>query len=396
MERLLEAAGREMDGLISFAQRLIRTPSLSGQEAAVAVLVEAEMRSLGYDEVTRDAAGNVIGVMRGRGEGGTVMLNGHMDHVDPGPPEAWEYPPYEGVVAEGRLHGRGAADMKGSLAAQVYSVAVLRRAGMLPAGDVLVTTVVHEETGGLGTQMLLADGVRADWAVVGEASGLQLRRGHRGRLEVLVTAKGRSVHASAPERGANPHFTIARFVDRLREVPLPSDADFRGSSVAPTLIVGDNKAGNVTPSRLVLHLDYRTVPGETEESMIAAWQALLDQCLTDGCTGEVEIETGVMTCYTGLTKTLPNVFPAYRLAADDPLVKRADSALTATFGSRPEVGVWRFSTDGGHLMRAGIPTIGYGPGEEHLVHTNRESIALAELKQAAAGYASLCLALSQA
>jgi len=323
------------------------------------------------------------------------MLNGHMDHVDPGPLDAWQHPPYAGVIADGRLHGRGAADMKGALAAQVYAVAILRESGRQPDGDVLVASVVHEETGGLGTQMLAADGVTADCAVVGEASGLQLRRGHRGRLEVLVIVEGRSVHASAPERGANPHFSIARFVDRLRDVALPQDVDFRGSSVAPTVIAGDNKAGNVTPGRLVLHLDYRTIPGEREEDVVRTWQAVLDECLTDGCSGHVEIETSEMVSYRGFRRRQPSIFPAYRLQADDPWLGRAQAGLAATYGVAPEVGVWRFSTDGGHLMRAGIPTIGFGPGEESAVHTVHESIDLDELVRGAAGYASLCLALSQ-
>lgn len=393
---LTTEAERARPRLVGFAQRLVQTPSLSGQEGDVARLVEAEMRAIGFDDVWSDRAGNVIGRLKGAASGRSVMLNGHMDHVDPGPLSAWEHPPYAGVIADGRLHGRGAADMKASLAAQVYAVALLRESGRRPDGDVLVTAVVHEETGGLGTQMLAADGVTADCAVVGEASRLQLRRGHRGRLEVLVIVEGRSVHASAPERGANPHFSVARFVDRLRGVSLPSDVDFRGSSVAPTVIVGDNKAGNVTPGRIVLHLDYRTVPGEQEEDVVRTWQAVVDECLTDDCSGRVEIETAEMVSYTGLKKRLPNVFPAYRLEAEDPLLARARTALAAAYGVAPEVGVWRFSTDGGHLMRAGIPTIGFGPGEETEVHTVHESISLDELVRGAAGYASLCLALSGA
>jgi len=395
MRCLLGLAEQEKERLVAFAQRLVRTPSHSGDEGAVAELVEAEMGALGYDEVGRDRAGNVIGRLRGGGSGRVIMLNGHMDHVDPGPLASWQYPPYEGVVVDGRLHGRGAADMKGALAAQVYSASLLRQRGLLPAGDVVVAAVVQEETGGLGTQCLLEEGIRTDVAVVGEATNLQLARGHRGRLEVVVTVNGQSVHASAPERGANPHYTLARFVERLRELPLPTDPDFTRASVAPTLCFGDQVSSNVTPGRLTLHLDYRSLPEEEASEVVRRLQALLSECLLDGCTGGVEIEQRQMTAYTGLQRVLPNVFPAFRLPVHHPLLVRAQRGLTELTGREPEIGVWRFSTDGGHLMRAGIPTLGYGPGEEHLVHTTSESIAVADLKEAAAGYAALCLALSQ-
>ena len=285
--------------------------------------------------------------------------------------------------------------MKGALAAEVYAVTVLKQSGRRPAGDVLVTAVVQEETGGLGTQCLLEAGLRSDYAIVGETTGLQLTRGHRGRLEVLVTINGRSVHASAPERGANPHYTMARFVERLRQLPLPEDVDFRGSSVAPTICSGDQTSGNVTPGRLVLHLDYRNLPGEDAQNVTQLLQRLLDECLLDGCTGGVEIERSRMVTYTGYERVVPNVFPPFRLPADYHLLVPARRALAELTGTEPTVGVWRFSTDGGHLTEAGIPTIGYGPGEERLVHTTRESIAVSELTQAAAGYAALCLALSQ-
>ncbi|MGI6208029.1 MAG: ArgE/DapE family deacylase [Anaerolineae bacterium] len=395
MDRLLKAAELESDGLVSFARRLVQTPSLSGQEQEVAGLVEAEMRALGYDEVWRDDAGNVIGRFLGTGGGRTVMLNGHMDHVDAGPVDAWAHPPYSGEVADGRLYGRGAADMKGALASMVYSVALLGRAGLRPAGDVLVTAVVQEETGGLGTQFLVESGLRADCAVVGEATSLELRRGHRGRLEVMATVNGRAVHASAPERGANPHYTLASFVQRVRALELPRHPDLVGASVAPTLCQGDQTSSNVIPGRVVLRLDYRTLPGEKADEVASRFQALLDESFTDGCSGKVEIEKRLMSTYTGWEKVVLNAFPAFILPADAPEVRTAVAALAELTGQEPKVGLWRFSTDGGHLVEAGIPTIGYGPGEESQVHTVNESIAVEELVRGAAGYAALCLALSQ-
>ncbi|NLG49622.1 MAG: M20/M25/M40 family metallo-hydrolase, partial [Chloroflexi bacterium] len=137
--------------IIDLAQRAVQAPSLSGQEEQVADLILAEMQALGYDEVSRDAVGNVVGLMRGQGTHVT-MLHSHMDIVDPGDPAAWSHPPFAGDIADGYLWGRGASDDKASLVAQVYAPALLRQAGYRPAGDVYVVAVVAEEMGGVGTR----------------------------------------------------------------------------------------------------------------------------------------------------------------------------------------------------------------------------------------------------
>jgi putative selenium metabolism hydrolase len=396
MHPALRVANAIAPEIIAFAQQLVRTPSPSGQEGECAELVLAKMQQLGYDQAWADEAGNAIGCFRGSGAGQAVLLNGHLDHVDPGPESSWLFPPYAGAVANGRLHGRGAADMKGGLAAAVYSAAILQQLGCRPAGDLIVAAVVQEEVGGLGTVLLLSSQhVRPKLAIVAEPSSLQLRRGHRGRAELLVDIRGRSVHASAPERAANPFYSLANFLLRLRELPFPPDPDFSGASVAPTLLTSDQTSSNVTPGELTLHLDYRSLPGEEISAVVARFESLLRECLIDGCTGHVRIDERLLRTYTGKSHVLQNVFPAYKLPPDDPHVAAARQALLQLTGKPPEVGLWRFSTDGGHLAAAGIPTIGYGPGEEALVHTAQESIRLEEIVQAAAGYAVLSLALSQ-
>ncbi|NIP86752.1 MAG: M20/M25/M40 family metallo-hydrolase, partial [Planctomycetales bacterium] len=112
----------------------------------------------------------------------------------------WPYPPFSGEIHDGRLWGRGSADMKGPLAAMIHAVGALAREGIRPPGDLYVAAVVQEEVGGLGTQKLVQT-VRPDCAVVGEASSNHLARGHRGRVEVVVRVQGRSVHASVPHQG---------------------------------------------------------------------------------------------------------------------------------------------------------------------------------------------------
>lgn len=379
--------------LDAFAQRLVQTPSLSGQEEAVARLVHAEMRALGYDEVWVDAVGNVWGKIAG-GDGGLVLFNSHMDVVDPGDSACWRRPPYGGEIADGFLWGRGASDTKGCLAAQVYALGLLRRAGLRPAGDVYLAAVVWEEGGGLGTAHLL-ETFRPAVAVIGEPSGNTLRRGHRGRTEFVLNFRGRSAHASAPERGLNPHYSVARFLLALRQVSLRPDPTFGGSSVAPTLIYAEPNSSNVIPERVTVHLDWRSIPGETRQNAEDLLADLLRQTVEPGVQASITVRRRDVRTYTGLERSLEFTMPGYCLAAEDPVVLHARDLLQEALGRPVAVDVWTFSTDGGQIAAAGTPCLGFGPGEEALAHVVDERLSLAQLHEATVGYMALALGLGQ-
>ena len=387
---------RYHDEMISFCQRLVQTPSLPGEEGDVAALIQAEMERLGYDQVWIDDWGNVIGLLRGRGAGRSVMFNGHMDHVDPGNPKDWPHPPYSGEIQDGRLWGRATADMKGPLAAMIHAGGALAREGIRPPGDLYVAAVVQEEVGGLGTQKLVQT-VRPNCAVVGEATSNQLARGHRGRLEVVVRVWGRSVHASVPQQGVNPHAVLARFIQRLEKLHLAHDETFGHSTVAPTLYFTDQSSSNVLPGEARLHLDWRNIPGETADDVLAQLQPLLDATLAEveGSQGALALHTHELCSYTGLTEVMPELFPSFSLAVDDPLVRKGQQALARALARDVEVTIWHFATDGGHLVAAGVPTIGFGPAEEHMAHTVRENVSLDMLAEGMLGYTALALELGQ-
>lgn len=393
---LAARVGRYTEGMIRFCQRMVQTPSPSGEEGEVAALVQGEMEALGYDEVWTDDWGNVVGLLRGRGGGSSAMFNGHMDHVDPGQADEWPHPPYGGGIHEGRLWGRGVADMKGPLAAMVHGVGLLAQEKLRPAGDVYVAAVVQEEVGGLGSKKLV-EAVRTDLAVVGEATSNQLARGHRGRIELVVQVRGKSVHASVPDQGVNPHHVLARFIQRLETLALAHDQTFGGSSVAPTLYLTNQQSSNVIPGEARLHLDWRNVPGEGPEEVLAQLQPLLDSCLSEvkGSKGKVALHTHDLRTYTGHTETFPAVFPSFGLAADDPLVRRGQEILERALSRSVDVIIWRFATDGGHLMEAGVPTIGFGPAEAKELHTVGEGVPVEMLQEGLLGYAALAIELGQ-
>jgi succinyl-diaminopimelate desuccinylase len=191
---------------VDFTQRLIQTPSMSFEEALVAELIAAEMQQLGFDQVWLDEIGNVNGRINGTDPGlGALVLNSHTDHVDPGDPSLWPVGPYSGEIVNGRILGRGACDIKGPLAVQVYSMAALLRQGIRPRRDVVFTGVVQEEIGGAGAVHWVENlDYEVALVVLGEPSDNNLALGHRGILQMWLTFNGRSVHASVPEKGKIP------------------------------------------------------------------------------------------------------------------------------------------------------------------------------------------------
>jgi succinyl-diaminopimelate desuccinylase len=378
------------DSLIAFAQKLVQTPSTAGQEGALAALIQAEMARLGYDKVAADEAGNVAGCIVGR-DGPTMMMNGHMDHVAAGMAADWPYPPFGGEIHGGELWGRGAADMKGALAAMVYAGGLVKMLGARPPGNRTVTAVVQEEVGGLGARYL-AETLLVDRVVVGEASGNHLRRGHRGRVELTAHFEGRSVHASMPDLGVNPHFSMARFVRGLRKLHMAADPVYGSSTVAPTRVVSDPASSNVTPSKLRLALDWRNVPGEGNEEIVDSLEALLARSLDPGCLGRIEVATRELISYTGLQMSYPDAFASFTTATNHPWLCEAQRVLARALGREVEVGVWRFATDGGHLAAAGATVIGFGPGDDAVVHTVEERLPLDQLVESVVGYMALALA----
>lgn len=383
----------DLDACVEFLQHLIRTRSMPGEEGELARLVEKEMEDLGYDDVSIDEAGNVIGLVRGADGAPSVMFNTHLDHVDAGDPEGWSHHPFRGDLVSGEVWGRGAVDIKGPLAAQVHGVGALARHGERPPGDVYVTATVQEEVGGLGARYL-APRVSPDLVLVGEPSRNEIRRGHRGRVELRLRVRGRMSHASMPELGANPLPTVGAFLASLPELGLPDDATLGRATVSPTLIRTDQTSPNVIPGEACLRLDCRTVPGQDAESLCDLLLPLLRRAERPGTAGEFEVPVTGRRSWTGHEMTYPADNPPYAIAPDHPAVRSAARVLADALGAEPALGVWRFATDGGHFAEAGMTVVGFGPGDDELAHTVEERIAVDELARGARG--NLALARSWA
>jgi putative selenium metabolism hydrolase len=377
--------------LTRFLQDLIRTPSLSHHEGDLARRLAAEMRQVGFDEVRIDRVGNVVGRI-GPADGTPKLLyDGHMDTVGVGDPGAWARDPFGGEIADGVIYGRGACDMKGSLAAMVYGAKTLIDQKVALSGPLYVVGIAQEEPcEGLALRVLVEEeGLRPDFVVLGEATNLQVSRGQRGRLEMKVTARGRACHGSAPQRGINAIYGAARLILGVEaSAPqLPAHPFLGQATLAVTFIENTGGSRNVIPDSCSFYIDRRLVLRETAESALAPIQALIK---AGGADAHAEITEHRSKSWTGYDCRMTEFYPAWLIEAEHPLVKAAVAAIRDSLGRAPELVKWDFSTDGIYSQGiAGIPTIGFGPGDERYAHTVDDQIRLDDVFQGAAVYAQL-------
>ncbi|HEY8486402.1 MAG TPA: M20 family metallopeptidase [Limnochordales bacterium] len=373
----------DRDELVEMARELVRidTSNPPGNEADAARWVQERMRALGFQEVqwVEPAPGraSVMGIFGRPGTGKTLLWNGHLDVVPPGEVSAWRYPPFGGVVDGGRLWGRGAADMKGGLAAILEAAAALRRSGLSLEGSLVVQAAADEEVlGDLGTRHLVERGLaRADAAICGEPTHLRPLVAARGLVWMQLTAHGRSCHASTPHLGVNAVVKMSRVVQALAGLELPGLHPLLGP---PTLCVSTIAGGhktNVVPDRCTITVDRRLIPGETPEQAVSQVRELLAVLSREDSELKVELQV------------IQTAEPS-EIDAGEPIVRSALRARQLLGLAHEAPGGMPGTTDARWLIgRAGIPTLILGPGELEQAHTVNESVSLQELEQAALLYA---------
>ena len=381
---------QDQSDLAIFLRDLVQTPSLSSHERRVAERIVTEMMKLGLRDVRIDRIGNVVGWV-GPTEGPVLMLNGHMDTVRVSDPDRWRYDPFGAEVVGGMLYGVGACDMKGGLAAMIYGAKLLHNSGRALKGDLVVACVVQEEPcEGLGSRVLVEEeGILPDWVVLGEPTDLNVSRGQRGRLEMRVVAHGRSAHAASPQLGENAIYIASRLVFGLEILAGQSGSDdFLGpGSLAVTDIRSRAVSRNAVPDWCELVIDRRLTLGENETMALAEVQRVIAR---EGVQAEVMVPEYHAASYTGYTCRGRASYPAWVLAEDHPLVTAGVQAARAQLKRRPQVTCWGFSTEGVYTAGvAGIPTVGFGPGDPQKAHAADEHVALADVVAAAEVYARL-------
>jgi putative selenium metabolism hydrolase len=384
--RISQASQELAEQQARFLADIISIRSYTGQERPAVDRTLQELRAIGCDEVWMDSAGNALGRI---GHGSRVILyDAHLDTNEVADDSEWPSPPLQPTVnpATGAMHGLGASDCKGGVAAIVYGAAILKRLAL--TGDftlVVMCATLEEDAEGFALRSLVErDGLRPEVVLLAEATDLGLRRGQRGRCEVRVRTAGQAAHASQPHLGENAILKMLPVISALEAMnaTLPVHPLFGRGNQVVTLIGGPHTPNSV-PSWCEATIDRRMVPGETMESVLTGIRAVVEPL---GATAYVP-DQPVLT-HTGLRLDGPSYYPGWLLDESHPLIQAGQAACSTLWGASPAVDVWRFSTDGTYSAGvAGIPTLGFGPEEEQYVHTAQDQVNLEKLRKAAEFYA---------
>ena len=374
----------DRDEVLRFARELIAAPSENpgGTEDEAAAAAAAILESLDAAPRTiRSEAGrpSVIGSI---GSGGRPKLawNGHLDVVPAGSREDWSHDPWRGEVEEGRLFGRGAADMKGPIASALAAAAALRRSGLALQGTLEFHLAADEELAGThGTKVLLEQGLLdQDACIVGEPSELALGLAERGGAWITATAYGRAAHGSQPHLGINAITSMSRFLLRLAETLPDIEHPLVGGPTVNAALISGGSAPNVVPDRCVVDIDRRVIPGETDpQAVLAPFRALAEDIRSKHPEVRIEVKVREWT-------------DAAEAPAGSAIAALARGAVAAETGAlAADVGFSGITDARFYLNDAAIPTVILGPGSLTVAHTANEWVAIEDLVTAARVYARI-------
>ncbi len=395
VEHIVPAVQKEVNAaeedIIRFMREIVAIPSMDGQIREVGERIAQEMEKLGFEDIWFDRMGNIVGRI---GDGPTkVVYDSHIDTVGIGDPDAWEWDPFEGKVENGILFARGACDEKGSTPGMVYGLAIAKRLGLLEGVTAYYFGNMEEWCDGIAPHAFVeVEGVRPDFVVIGEPTKMQVYRGHKGRVEMKVVAKGRSAHAASNELGDNAIYKLLPVIAGVRDLgPKLGDHPFLGKGkITVTDMKVKTPSINAVPDEATIWIDRRVTFGETKEQAIAEVEALIPPENREKGDVRVEMLFYDEPSYTGFVFPVEKYFPAWALEEDHPLVQAGLKAYELYFGKPTRTGKWNFSTNGIYWMgKAGIPSIGFGPGDEIYAHTVLDQVPLKDVVDATGFYALL-------
>ena len=375
----------ESSDVVDLLRDLLRTRSVNppGDEAAVVGVLAERATAWGFSPTRVDVLPgrpNLIVELAGAGERPAVLLSGHSDTVPPGE-VPWEHDPFSAALVDGEIWGRGATDMKAGLASMLVAMAVVRRRGWQPKGDVRLAVTIGEEVDGVGARHLRdAGGLEGvGWIVIGEPTNLDVVAAHRGAIWLEIVGQGKTAHGSAPHLGVNAIDHVVTLLGWLAQrwprYPFAPHALL----AAPTMNLGTIQGGvktNVVPDRCVATVDLRTVPGQDHEAIVREIR-------------EMAAELESTTPGLRLEVTPRNDVPPIETPVGHPLIRQTVGAVEQVAGSARPVRGATYYTDGGMWVGSNVPMVVFGPGDDRLAHQPNERVPVEQLTLATRAYVAL-------
>lgn len=397
--RVLDAI--DLDALLACLAELVAFRSEGGHETPAQQHVARVMERLGLEvdrweidldalrrhpaygaEIEREHALGVVGRL-GRGRGRTLVLNGHIDVVPAGEPQRWTVPPWEATVRDGRVYGRGSADMKGGLCCALFAARAVRDAGVDLPGAVLVQSVVGEEDGGLGTLAAIERGHTGDAAIVLEPTELMLAPAQAGALNFRLTVPGRAAHGALRTEGVSPFDRFLPIYAAMREFEAVRNRDvsdplFSAYEVPFALCIGTVRSG-IWASTVAESLTCEGRLGVAVDEAPAALRRAFEAVVADAAAADPWLRD-----HPPVLEWWGAQFEPAAIPADSPIVTALAEAHAAVTGARPVLRGMPYGADMRLLVKqGGTPTVLYGPGDIRRAHAPDEFVPVRELETAA-------------
>lgn len=380
-----------------FLAKMIQTPSFSMKEKNMINVIKDKMEEIGFDQIRIDDLGSIVGTI-GNGPR-LIAFDAHIDTVYPGNLDNWDFPPHEGRIENGKVWGRGASDQLGGMASMVYAAKIIKELDLNKDFTILFTgTVMEEDCDGIAWEHLIKeDGIVPELVVSTEPTSLNIYRGHRGRMEMIIEVKGISCHGSAPERGVNAIYKMAKIVNEIEKLnDRLKDDEFLGKGTITTSIFESGSPSQCAVADYAkIQLDRRLTWGETKESAVAE----LEECcrLAGVDDAKVTVLRYDAVAYTGKEYSVEKYFPTWKLEPESPWLADAEESYKKTLNKTPKIDKWTFSTNCVFIMgkHPEIKCMGMGPGDENQAHAPNEITRISDLSAAAAFYAGFVAKLNE-
>lgn len=387
-----EQARKYEKKMVRFLRDMIAIPSESAEEAGVIARIRQEAESTGaFDKIKVDKLGNLLAYVGKPGKGKKLIaIDAHVDTVGVGDRSEWKHDPYKGKVEGGRVWGRGAGDQEGAIPAMIYAAKILKDLNVDTSEYCLLMTftVMEEDCDGLCWQYIVnEEKIRPDAVVVTDSTNCTILRGHRGRMEIGVTCKGKSCHGSMPEKGDNAIYKIAKVVNEIEKLNerLKKDKFLGKGTITVSYVDCKTPSLCAVPGQAYIHLDRRLTVGDTKASAVKEVKEAIKKA---GVKAKVEVQRYARPSYTGLTYETEKYYPTWCEPEDALQVQAAIKTYREILGTKPTVHRWTFSTNAVSIAGMyGIPCVGFGPAPESVAHTVNDAVPIEHLVKCAAFYA---------
>jgi succinyl-diaminopimelate desuccinylase len=372
------------DETVSLLSQMIQFKTVNGpgDEKPLAEFLAKEMASFGMEVEVTDLGNNranVTGVLKGTGEQKALLLNGHIDTVPPGDVE-WVHGPYSGHVEDGKIYGRGSADMKGGIAAMIKAAKAIKQAGVQLKGDLIISGVAGEETDSLGGFDFLNKGGLKDVGaiVIGEPSSCGINVAEKGAFWVEISTYGQTAHGAFPHRGKNAIVYMNALINKLLQYQFKYEENaLLGNPTMNLSTINGGVKTNVVPDKCTITIDMRTVPGMNHDDIIKDFEEIIVELKAEVEGFEADIK-------------INNNRPAVDTATDHPFVKMAQEVVKQEFDKTIEAKGVNFYTDAAVFLPAtNLPCVIYGPGDADMAHQPNEHITIDSLMEATQFYAAI-------